>query len=285
MKAIHTKMRLVVLVLGSLLLAGGVTWAAQATTWFQEFGAGSRWYVIHGSAWPVDHAVLDSMRSQLQAAAGADASKAARPVLPADLVTKAAKPEVVQVRSRMWGRRGIVDVLGTCEASVPVPGNPEAELFDVKDGGACSFSAEFDAEAKRYKWFRFNDREAREKTDIQGWHQVRGGDWWIAPGTVAKIQAQLQVAARENQSGRIGQRTALDRSTADVSSYVVQIQGRQNDGKLVVDVRGACPKGTRDMDYLDWAMMDINDGGICYFDALFDPEAGRFIRFSFHGVA
>ena len=53
----------------------------------------------------------------------------------------------------------------------------------------------------------------------------------------------------------------------------------------MVDVRGVCPKGTQGMHNLDWAIMDINDGGICYFDALFDPEAGHFIQFSFHGVA
>ena len=265
---------------GAISVAGSLAWAAQKSDWLRGSVRGPHWYVVNDGSWPIDRAMLRQLQSQL---GGAQPAAKRRPM-----------PELVQAQSRSWGKDPYVAVVGTCEGSAKAYGNPEARLFDVKEGRDCSFSAELNPKTNKYAWLEFN--QAALADDIGGRHVylVRGGDWQIPPELKPLIQVQLQAAADGNLTGRV-RPIGEPLRRRDVSAYIVQIQGRLIDGRRIVDVRGGCPQAMsqqaemsshlHEVDDLNWRMMDVLDGGDCFFDGQFDPDAGRFIQFAFHGVA
>ena len=210
---------------------------------------------------------------------------------------QAIEPEVVQVRADYWGHQ--VFVLGICAALAPDSGELRTQLLTLKSAGACSFSAEYDVEAGRYLWFRFNGRELREPTGDAHWHQVRGGDWWVEPSTIAALRAQVQTATAGHPQPEPVVSIVPESSAPDgparpapyepesngPPSFIVQFQGRMLDGRRVVVLTGNCFDNPFGRDMLDWRMSDVLDGGDCVFEATFDPARGILERFAFHGVA
>ena len=268
------------LILGACLWA----WAHRETTWLQELGGGPRWYLVQQDKWPLDRGLLPEIQSRLQVTAASHLPTSE----PRAASSSAARPprlEIVQLQQRRHYRDQVVWVLGSCAASAKGRGDPEARFLDVSGGGPCDFDAEFDVRTRRFNWLHFNDREARTSSPDDRWRQVRGGDWWVDPQMVATMRVQLPAAADGSLTGRVGAPTIHQEGLAPVSQYFVQIQGRLQDGKRIVEVLGACGLHPGAEEHRDWEMMLVFDGGPCFFDATFDAETRRFTRFSFNGQA
>lgn len=271
-------------VLGLILGSGLWAWTHRETTWLQELGGGPRWYVVQTDQWPLDRNLLPEIQSQLRVTAasylptsepGAASSAAPRPPL----------LEIVQFQERSHDRRLVVWILGSCAAAARGRGDPEARFLDVGGVGACAFDAEFDVETHRFNWLHFNDRDARRPPADDRWRQVRGGQWWVDPQTLATMRVQLPAAADGNLSGRVGAPTGHEAGLAPISQYFVQVQGELDDGKRIVEMRGACGLDPWAESYRDWELMEVFDGGPCFFSARFDAETQRYTRFSFNGQA
>ena len=108
------------------------------------------------------------------------------------------------------------------------------------------------------------------------WIEVEGGAWVVPPAVVAGMAAGLQAEADRHWG--MGRRRPL-------GDYTIQYQGQRKDGQRSIRLGGACSLQGVKAEELRKRFQVVFDGGTCFFDASYDPEAGRFLDFAFHGYA
>lgn len=108
------------------------------------------------------------------------------------------------------------------------------------------------------------------------WIEVEGGAWVVPPAVVAGMAAGLQAEADRHWG--MGRRRPL-------GDYTIQYQGQRQDGQRLIRLGGACSLQGVKAEALRKRFRVVFDGGTCFFDANYDPEAGRFLDFAFHGYA
>lgn len=70
-----------------------------------------------------------------------------------------------------------------------------------------------------------------------------------------------------------------------LDKYVIQYQGESSGGSRSVRLMGACAtRGASEQD-LSEKFYIVDDGGKCFFDAVYDPKEKRFISLAYHGHA
>jgi hypothetical protein len=119
--------------------------------------------------------------------------------------------------------------------------------------------------------------------DLSRWFEVRGGDWRVDRALWSTIQDQLQPAAEAwSRGGGRGRRL-------DLSTYVVQLQG-QREGHWWAPVRvirlwGICEIAAKEIHpRVDGGQLYfVDDGGPCFFSAIFDPQTKRLTSFMPNG--
>nr|WP_314547186.1 hypothetical protein [uncultured Massilia sp.] len=107
---------------------------------------------------------------------------------------------------------------------------------------------------------------------LKRWFEVRGGAWQVPDAMLGEMAAEMRKEA--------GAKVA-----AKLHTYIVQYQGKLEDGVRVIRVAGACETLGMDEARLSQAFLNVRDGGKCYFDATYDPEQRRFTEFRYHGFA
>ena len=108
------------------------------------------------------------------------------------------------------------------------------------------------------------------------WIEVEGGAWVVPPAVAAGMAAGLEAEADRHWG--MGRRRPL-------GEYTIQYQGQRKDGQRSIRLGGACSSQGVKADELKKRFRLVFDGGTCFFDATYDPEAGRFLDFAFHGYA
>lgn len=109
---------------------------------------------------------------------------------------------------------------------------------------------------------------------VGSWIQVPGGDWQPSPEVMREIEGGLRTAA-EAESAR------TQHAMQPWAEYSFQFQGVVEQGRRQVLVAASChplPEGASK----EWQV--VYDGGTCFFEAIYDPAARRFVRVRFHGV-
>ncbi len=105
---------------------------------------------------------------------------------------------------------------------------------------------------------------------------MEDGAWEVPRAIVADMAAGLQAEADHHWS--MGKRRPL-------GDYTIQYQGQRKDGRRSIRLGGACSSQGVKAEELKKRSRLVFDGGTCFFDATYDPEAGRFLDFAFHGYA
>jgi hypothetical protein len=104
------------------------------------------------------------------------------------------------------------------------------------------------------------------------WTYIPGGTWRPDAATVKLAQASLKPAVLKQ--------AAADReSLPEWKSYNFQYQGREISGRKVVYVNAFC----QPMSYADKELVQVLDGGPCFFFAIFDVATGKYASVAFNG--
>ncbi len=111
------------------------------------------------------------------------------------------------------------------------------------------------------------------------WYEIAGGTWTVNALDVERIASQLERAGDASHGGR---KTAR---TKELSKYFVQYQGIGPTARHQVRLIGMCDLGSSSLDSLHKYANIVEDGGDCYFDAVYDMKQKKFVGFSFHGVS
>ena len=105
---------------------------------------------------------------------------------------------------------------------------------------------------------------------LPDWYEVRGGAWRVPAGTVAHMAAALDTEV-----------AASSRARRD--SYTMQYQGESSGAARSIRVMGGCDIVGIDKRTLSDHFRIVADGGTCFFDAIYDPDAKRFTSLRYHG--
>lgn len=107
------------------------------------------------------------------------------------------------------------------------------------------------------------------------WIQVPGGTWSVDAHLASEAASKIHTYA-DDQASADG--VMLQRW----SSYTFQYQGRELSGHRVIYINAFCEPPSS---YAKTQLVQVLDGGTCYFSAYYDPLKKTFFRMVFNGVA
>lgn len=109
------------------------------------------------------------------------------------------------------------------------------------------------------------------------WIEVRGGAWSVDTGTYVDMASRVQKAADT------APKPAADAKAVPLDSYTMQYQGVMQGSNKLIHIVGACKVEEAMMRKLaaQWNVAAAG-GGVCYFEADYNPASKSFIKFTFN---
>jgi hypothetical protein len=108
------------------------------------------------------------------------------------------------------------------------------------------------------------------------WFQVEGGSWVPSPQLIAKVKGTLETSARKL--------AALEkRNLLEWKKYTFQYQGQTTHKKKVIFINAFCIKNSEIQPTK--RMVQVMDGGACFFNVSYDPETDSYFDLSINGEA
>lgn len=104
------------------------------------------------------------------------------------------------------------------------------------------------------------------------WYEVRGGTWQVPLETVQHMASLFDAKLASNENF---QRAGGDR--------FFQFRGELLDNVRIIRLLGNCSQGSNSGASLSMAFLQIRDGGMCVFDAEYDPVQQRISYFRYYG--
>jgi len=103
------------------------------------------------------------------------------------------------------------------------------------------------------------------------WYEVRGGDWQVPLETLRRIASVLKTRLAGNER--------FDPLPPD---HAIQFRGESVAGARIVRLFGYCSITSDEPYRLSHAFMEVRDGGLCVFDAAYEPAQDRISAFSYY---
>jgi len=110
---------------------------------------------------------------------------------------------------------------------------------------------------------------------IGSWLPVSGGTWSPDASMAAEAASKLHAYAEQQAS-------AKGLTLQQWVSYSFQYQGREFAGHRVLYINAFCGQPPA---YAKTRLVQVHDGGTCYFSAYYDPVKKQFVGIAFNGVA
>ena len=107
------------------------------------------------------------------------------------------------------------------------------------------------------------------------WLQVPGGTWSPDANVVSEAASKLHAYAEQQAS-------AKGFALQQWPIYTFQYQGRDLSGHHVLYINAFCGQPPA---YAKAQLVQVFDGGTCYFSAYYDPVKKQFVGIVFNGVA
>ena len=106
------------------------------------------------------------------------------------------------------------------------------------------------------------------------WIEVGGGSWVVDNLTMLRLQQQIRefVTAATRAEGR---------ELQDWATYNFQYRAQEEGGKQFIFVNAFCIAD--DGDQLDKQLLQVTDGGTCFFSLKYDPENDQFFDLLVNG--
>jgi len=108
------------------------------------------------------------------------------------------------------------------------------------------------------------------------WFEVDNGSWAPSTETIADIRQQIE--------SFVSMQTRAEGLTLrDWGSYTFQYQGQKENGRKFVFINAFCVNDKTAQ--LKKRMLQVTDGGTCFFNLKFDPQKKRFFDLRVHREA